>query len=54
MKDTTTQPLKKEGDLVYEPLPVLDQLEAATVLKQFLQTIFKTTDLRTNDLPVIV
>ena len=54
MKAMETQPLKKEGELVYEPLPPIDQLEAAKAFKQFLLSLFKTPVGETNDLPIIV
>ena len=54
MKGVETQPLKKEGDLVYEPLPFPDQLEAATALGQFFLGLIDIRGEARTELPVIV
>ena len=54
MSENKTQPLRKEPELVYEPLPSPSQLDVAKALGQFLLGLLVIREGSANDLPVIV
>jgi hypothetical protein len=54
MNDTTSQPLKRETELVYEPLTFPGEIEIAKAVGQFLLHLFEVREGTGSELPVIV
>jgi hypothetical protein len=55
MIQTMTQPLKREKQkLIYEPVPVRDEIVTADVLGKILLVLFRSLETTDRELPVII